>query len=658
MEAPFSLRIALITLLVLLGFFAGWTFASVPLTLSGAPFSSLWLAGLTGLAGAIYLALQTSVLAPILLTPALGHDPATRPRGAAAFGWAGVVLSLLLAGAYFIPSSNAFPFWMLMCITGIFVIFSKAPTPEKAPTQDPAPSTASGLIFVALLGLVCLLYLFILRHDGDDSFYLNLPIGLQSAAHGMLVFDTMYGVENWPVLGSNYRLESLPTLTAALAWSTGLDVVTIAHVVLPMVWCLIWVCFLAVAGHGIFGRGWWIFGLIAVLSSMVLAGTLQSWGTHGIARLYHGKGPLVLIILPFLLYAVARTDAARLGYGRTAILISLLVTAALGLTANAVYLAPLALGLALLSGVILRKGDGWQRVFLGLAAWPVIGAGLWLFLFDRPVSVQSATGKTLMTWQEQVELALWSLADSKGSLILLIITFVMAVLAGRFSPAARWITIYFVLSLILVFNPFLWSLYSDYATGGLNFRLWWGLPIPLFLGLSITWLILQTPWRQVTGPLTVLILIGLSLGPNGLIGMEGTSVKFSAAKLPEVAMRVANKTALTAKDRSVLAPEEIATWLPILETRPPVVYTRRLYLWQSEPVVPAKDLAPRRLLAEWINGEQPQISEADIRSALEQLNVGALVLSAKPPANAQALLTQLSARKVDEIGGFEIYALN
>ena len=48
---------SLLVILVWLGFLAGWTFGSVPLTLLGAPFAMLWVALVTGLVG-VWLALR------------------------------------------------------------------------------------------------------------------------------------------------------------------------------------------------------------------------------------------------------------------------------------------------------------------------------------------------------------------------------------------------------------------------------------------------------------------------------------------------------------------------------------------------------------------------------------------------------------------------
>ena len=128
----------------------------------------------------------------------------------------------------------------------------------------------------------------------------TLPMTLSEAPHGMLVWDTMYGTENWPILGSNYRVEAIQTLIGALSWVTGLSAALVAHFVLPTIWCAVWAATWALLGTSLFGRNTWVFVGLAILTSFAFAGSLQSWGVHGITRLFHGKTPLILIVVPLL----------------------------------------------------------------------------------------------------------------------------------------------------------------------------------------------------------------------------------------------------------------------------------------------------------------------------------------------------------------------
>ena len=69
-----------------------------------------------------------------------------------------------------------------------------------------------------LLVVIYRLYIVVLRPDADDTFYLNLPIRLKTTTYGMMVANTIYGLPDWPILGSNYRIEALPTLVAGPSW--------------------------------------------------------------------------------------------------------------------------------------------------------------------------------------------------------------------------------------------------------------------------------------------------------------------------------------------------------------------------------------------------------------------------------------------------------
>lgn len=653
MSVSAAVHTAFAAVLLWFGFFAGWSLASIPLTLTCRPFSWLWLAFATGILGALLAwRMLRGTLAPLLLRSADIPWDIHLPRGGSAWLWAGGLIAFALAALAFVPTSNALPLWGVTILLAVAAILTQDVTASMQPTMPSRAGAAWAGLGLLSFGIVAL-YLVILRPDADDAFYLNLPIGLLSEQTCMMAFDTMYGAENWPLLGSNYRVETLPTLTAALSWLTGLSVITVSHLVLPVIWCVIWACLLAVIGHGMFGRHWLVFAVFWVLASMALAGTLQTWGVHGIARLFHGKAPLILIVIPLMAYLVARVSMMPSKLTPTLAALFGLCTVAVGLTANAIYLAPLVIFLSVMAAMIAWPGGKGLRLVLLLSAATPLSAGLWLLSFDRPVDAGGDAVAGVST-----TLALWNMASHKLTLGVVVVTLAVAASAGRTGAAGRWVSAYLVLFLIFVVNPVLWPLYDRFVTGGLTFRLWWVLPLPTFLAAALTLALLRSGRPVTGGALVAGALVLMALLPSGLIGMEGTRLKASIHKIPPVVDVAVQEIHATApRDGTVLAPEEIAAWLAVREGHPSLVYTRRLYLTQSAPVVPLERVAPRMLLADWINNAV-KVPTDDFLAALRALNVRLIVLAADDgPANAEYLLRAVGARQTETASGYMLWHL-
>jgi hypothetical protein len=390
-----------------------------------------------------------------------------------------------------------------------------------------------------------------------------------------------------------------------------------------------------------------------VLVSLALAGTLQTWRVHGIARLFHGKAPLILIVIPLIGFLVARsvTEPGRL-FPPFAALFSL-GTIAVGLTANAIYLAPLALLLSIVATQIAWPGAGMRPLALLFSAITPVATGLWLFFFDGPVSAGEGD-----VFRFSMDFGLWATAADKLTLAVVLATLALAALAGRTAAAGRWVAAYLALFLILCVNPVLWPLYDRFVTGGLNFRLWWTLPLPTFLAVALTWAVVRTGWPKAGSILVATGLAVMALLPSGLIGMPGTELRPSIHKMPaDLSIVAAEVSASATADGAVLAPEAVATWLLVREGHPDLVYTRRLYLRHNGQIVQPEHLAPRQFLADWINGAA-DATQPELLAAIQLLNVRLIVLPRHDgPRGAQPLLAAADAREIREVSGYTIWTL-
>jgi hypothetical protein len=631
-----------------IGFFAGWTLVSVPLTLIGAPFATLAFAGIAGVAAMVLVwrtrdrigqACQTTCTA----TPGPAW-PSGRLRLATAIAAA---LVFAAAAAVFVKTSDATALWVTclgLCL--ISLLWSPAPVQIAPSTATPA-TPRLGLGFAVLSVVICGLYIVVLRPDADDAFYLNLPIGLKTAAHGMMVADTMYGLPDWPILGSNYRIEALPTLVAGLSWLTGLSVLTVGHAVLPLIWCLCLAATLCTIGYGLFRHDWHVFAAIFILAGLAIAGTLQNWGVHGIFRFFHGKGALLNIIVPLTFFIVLQHDRRAVPSRVAVAILGLLQLAGLGLTANAVYIAPLALGLSVAAVTLVTPTDLWRNAKLMVAVAPPLAAGLFLFLFDRPTSNQHLATQVIR------DLGIWDMANAKYLLAVLLGLLFAAALAGLAARRNRWVSAYLLAALVFVINPYLWPYYARFVTGDLNFRLYWAIPVPMFIAMGATAVIMRRD-RIVSGAVWVLCL-GLVAMPLGIFRSEGSTIKPTLLKVPLAAFAVARAaTAQVTPDRSILAPEAISAWLAIAEGHARPVFTRRLYLDQSAPVVASARLAPHMMLADWINAVVIPPDD-EVAAAMRALCVGVVVRPANGPDNFDSVMALIDGSPVADLQGYRVF---
>lgn len=631
------LRIPVDFMLGALGFFAGWTVGSCLVTLTGLPFEALWIAAGTGLGGAALGLTARNRMLKFLEDPALAL-PVLRYRAVASAASApliaaacGIAVAFASASYLFVAEALFWPIWSLLLVLGGFSVFGPRPPVSiaaiDAQPDASAPSSASRadqLALAALATAILLFYFFTSNPDQDDAFYLNLPVGMKLFDGPLLAFDTMLAARDWPLLGSNYKAESIPTLTAAISAATGVPVIYVAHAVLPVFWCLIFACALYIINYALFRERWLFGALMMVIASVAINGSLSSYGAYGVMRFFHGKAALITILIPmiiFIAYATYR-NGAILGWAASAGL----QICAVGATANAIYLAPLALGLVAAAGLFApeaRTAARWRALFLpGAAIYPIV-IGLCLILFDPPASFESDDGYFVYA-------SIWSSFLYKYLLALFFSTLLVGSLAGALHPRLRGATIYVLAFLVFVLNPMLWTPYGEYVTGGLNPRLMWAFPFPALLAIAIVWGASAARPRRAAVILAIAALLILAPGSAlrtldwGLAPIKVERPHYDAASAIAAA---------TPPGGRILAPQALSVWLTTLEDPRPVVAAREDYLYLQRPRAPVADHAARRELFAWINGDSDPDLE-DIRALLARLCVASVVVDRRAPRAA------------------------
>lgn len=642
-----------------LGFFSGWTLSSVPLTLAGASFGWLALAALTGCVGAALAWRVRPAIHDALLETRRTRLSGTGGRFQHLHGRRAIVaasvLAFAVAAVFFVPTSDARPLWAVcvaICLAGLSMRRPPAGPGRAAPTHEressPDGNGYDGVKFAVLLAAIVAVYFFSPTYDTDDAFYLSLPISIKAADQGMMVLDAMHGDPDWPFLGSTYRVESLPTLVAAISWAGGIPVVSVAHTVLPLIWCVLYAAMLFIVSNTFFGRSWFSCAVLAFLFSLALGGSLQSYGAHSVIRFFHGKGVLVTVVVPLICFSAALATSWGLRPRKSLAILAALQLSAVGLTANGLYIAPLALGLTLAGSAVCRAEIRIRTVVLLFASLPLVLLGAYLLLFDPPTPNMRATET------DGPMLALWSMFNQKYLLAVFFAGLLGASLAALVWTRGRGATAYVLVCAVLVFNPWLWGYFHQYVTGGLNFRLYWAVPIPFLLAVLTTEFF--SPGGRSFRMGALLGAIALAAAPGSALDFR-KGLEFSPIKVERAAFGVAQAAnELSREGTLILAPESVAAWIPVMENHGSLVAARDIYLDQAEGAAPVEAMAKRRILVRWLKGEKVSVEE--VYDALTSLCVAEIVVPKEHrPVSLQEIMERTLAVLSKEVNGFEIFRL-
>jgi hypothetical protein len=352
--------------------YAAWSIQTLNVVFFHLPFHDLKYA--TVFAGVASLVLVWMFSAEALANPAADHKIElkiylpTLLSALAAF--------IILVGAIFFIKKGNSPIFIAVILVSLYSGLLPATVRERTISDLPI---SPKIILIFGIGIGILFYLFSHRFDLDDANFVNLAVGARRFDGPVLDVDTMLGHGPGPIHLPTYRVHSFELLVATLADLLALPTIDVAHIVVPLLFTILFVIAVARIGYESI-RNDWIGAFLLLLALQLFAGTtLDGWGIHGLTRFFEGKAEFVTIVVPLLIYYSYR--AIRDGRLLDFIMIAVLQISAVGLTANALYGAPLAVGLASLSAAIAQ---GLNKItiarFLGINAtsiYPVaIGAAL------------------------------------------------------------------------------------------------------------------------------------------------------------------------------------------------------------------------------------------------------------------------------------------
>lgn len=590
---------------------------------------------------------------------------------------AGVAVGAGLCGLAFTLDAPLVAVWgagaLLVVVVSLREFLSRHGSPE-GPEEDAGDATVSrgALLTLALLAILCAtVALTSHRPDADDGFYLNLAVAaVDDPAAPLLANDTLHRVPDVPLTLPVYRVHSLELLEAAASRVTRRPVLDVAHLWLPGLAALFVPLVWARLLRRLTPRAWPWAVTVAIAHLVFTAAASHGWANFGLLRLHQGKGLLLTLAVPLTLaYAL---DFARRGTLRDWLRLAAVQIGAVGLSASALWLAPLAAAPALVAGLGgLPRTASLRRLAIGLAAsayvlgvaFAVRGATIAAFR-DAPIPGPESALSSLQLATQAVRAVVGS--GWPGAFALVAPLLAWSVSRSR---VARRFCAFTALVAWLLWNPVAAEWIGAWLTSAPAYwRVLWLLPMPALFAVVLTSPIeserLDPRLARAAATLGAVAVFGgsLWLAPGSLAVSPANGVQLAAPswKVPSAEFDAARAIALAAEPSDlVLAPTLVAPWVPTFHQHPTPLVVRREYL----PVLHAKlgrdELTRRLTLMRIVSGQSRAAAPGELlRSALRDDGVAVVGLAASARRSPQLLaaLGDSGFQKIHANTDYDIWA--
>lgn len=540
-----------------------------------------------------------------------GDESATQSRGlrGALLGGAAVAA---VAGA---ATGSIVAWWGCALATFCAAVFGEARAAVTAP--PPTRTRAADWMLVALGVLLATAVAVAHRADADDSFYVNLIVAaIDHPGASLLGGDTLHGYAGVPMALPVFKVVSWEILQAGAARIVGVDGLTLAHRVVPPLIALLVPLAWARLAMRLLPGSWPLAVAFVVIGFVVIGDGRAAHGDFGVLRLHQGKAVLLHVALPLCAaYAIEYGLApSRAGFVRLAAI----QVAAVGLSASGLWLGPVAAGLALLAVTPLRPTErvaGAKRLAIGVtaSAYPVVLA----------LSLRAATLQAMQDAPSPLEGAAWDgprLMEHATDLVLgagpyrwLALFSLLAATASSGAPMMRRFAAVSGASFVAVlFDPLTAPFLANSVTGAdTYFRVFWALPVPLFVAAVLTEPLRMTLPGRLDGARTraavtvATAAFVLAFAPRVFTLSVQNDARLGAPgiKLPPLELAAARSIAAHAgANEFVLAPLSVARWVPLVQGYPSPLMVREMYLDRLHTRLGSEELDRRRVLAHFVGG--------------------------------------------------------
>ena len=518
-------------------------------------------------------------------------------------------------------------FWLLAVILALAWLRKLRP-PSASPSavlSNRAARTCPGVITVLLLALGCAALTYIAhRPDTDDALFIGLAA--DAVAHPVLPVlhhDPLYGDQRFPLILPTYAVHSYELFIALLARTFGGEPIVWAHAILPTALA----AFLPLAWARLMGlmtRHWAAATAVVVVLLILLGESHYSFGNFAFVRLFQGKAVLAAIGIP-LLYACA-WEFMKTGAFRNWLILVFCTLSCLGCSAAAIFVVPMALATATISG---WSQGYFSRACLAFApaAYP-IAWGLAL----RP-SFQTVSG-VFVSVRRDVPGTVADVFGAHGQYLLL-----FAIIASPlFARSARlqWrLAALSAVYLLVPLNPLLFKLISRLTTPESVWRILWSAPVVGIAAAATVNAIdlAYEKWhtRGLVFAIVACLICFAWLAPHSsLRRSNGVTFSGSPLKVSHPGWEVSGAASvLTPSGTALLAPESISAWASVRVHRPLLVSVREIYDQQMGVRMTPDEAKQRRELRQLVSDENFSLPpDQSLLDSLPRFHVGAIVTTA------------------------------
>jgi hypothetical protein len=507
---------------------------------------------------------------------------------------------------------------------------------EEESFANPTLVTRSDLIALMLMAIIAAALTYAAhRPDSDDAVYIGSAA--DAVAHPELpVFsrDFLYGGHALPLMLPSYALESYPLLAGFCARLFGGEPIVWAHAVLATIAGFILPFAWAEFMRPLLARRWLMLTAV-VLVILALPAEPRALGNFAYVRLFEGKAILASVAIPLLYGFTWRFEKTGSPWDWALTLATTI--ASVGLSASAVFIAPFALATAVLSGWRRR---GMRRAALALlpAAYPLTCGLLVRGDFE-------AFRNVFAYWHPTAPMALRLVFGDRAEYLFLLCLFLAPIL--RAGSAGSRLAIVVIAYFAVELNPYVFKVISKFTTAEAVWRVLWSVPVAGIAAIAVVALLERAKhWAWPRWAAIVLLVIGsfAYLATRSTFG-KANEVSFStrARKVREEDWQMARAAiAATEESNALLAPEEVAVWVPTFVHRPLLVSVRELYDQEMGVHLTEEDRTTRRELRELVSGRVFSPARfSELLNALAHYHVSSIVVN---EAAAEQITSRLAAR--------------
>jgi hypothetical protein len=412
--------------------------------------------------------------------------------------------------------------------------------------------------------------------------------------------------------------------------------------------------------------GWAIVGTAVFLTLIMCWGESHfAYGNRVLVRLFQGKGLLIAVTTPAAiltgLMLLRRPSFAR------AIPLVLSNIAAIGVSSSGVVLTILTSTLLALAGTSRDSKQTCSRyLWIGVTfLYPAVlvywlkfraTAGMSLNEVGTYLPVDASLGKGLR---------------ESSALVAMVLGFA-ALKAGRQRLEYRFLILG---SFVLILNPWFADFLARNSSANMSWRLAWASPVPLLISIGLV---------AATGHLGTGVVsrrripsIGLALLGIGLFGIFASfgqwsispenNVKFGmpGPKLPgeyRATRALADKLRSLNLRGAVLAPPDVAAWLPLVAPELKLIMPGHTYPIMLQTILPRSEYEARMKMYSAMNSQTPDFTS--LAALLSEYRVEAIVadsrLAVETIASARdaGSAADFVVREIPAIEGYEIFKID